>query len=58
MSIINEKALREDIILTMVDSLGVEQEKAEKLTDRHLDSVINAMYDAITDEIMNIETEQ
>ena len=58
MSIINEEALKRDIVETLNDSLGVSIDKAEKLADMHIDKIMDDMYQAITDRCFTINIKE
>lgn len=49
--IIEDRELREDIHQTLVVEMGFSNLRAKKWIDVHLDSIINSMYDQVSDYI-------
>jgi len=53
MSIINMKELEWDIELMLVDNLNFTVDKAQEIAKKNVDTVAEAMYESITEEVFN-----
>jgi len=53
MSIINMKELEWDIELMLVDNLNFTVDKAKEIAKKNVDTVAEAMYESITEEVFN-----
>ena len=54
MSIINELELIEDIKETLINSYSVNEKEALTLTNCNLESIVTAMYNTLSEEIIRL----